>query len=125
GSLSNNIQGQAVELTIAGGATRSATTDDAGRAEFTGLTPGQQVQASTVVDGTRLESQSIAMPAQGGIRVMLFASSEPIEPIEPTEPIEPVPGSVVLGAESRFIVEQGDESLSVFYILEIVNTARA
>src|SRR5690606_28443167 len=81
--------------------------------------------ASTVVDGTRLESQLIAMPPTGGIRVMLFAPSEPIEPTEPIEPIEPVRGAVVLGAESRFIVEQGDESLSVFYILEIVNTARA
>src|SRR5688500_16405038 len=39
-----------------------------------------------------------------------------------TAPAEP--GIVVLGGESRFIVERGDESLNVFYVLEIVNTAR-
>jgi hypothetical protein len=37
----------------------------------------------------------------------------------------PVPGLVVLGGESRFIVERGDEALNVFYVLEIVNTAGA
>ena len=125
GSLGNNVEGQTVSLAVDGdGGEREATTDAAGRAEFTGLAPGQRVQASTVVDGTRLESQQITVPSQGGVRVMLFApaTSEPAEPAERTEPVR---GLVVLGGETRFIVEHGDEALNVFYILEIVNTARA
>ena len=122
GSLANNIEGQTVSLAVEGGRAREATTDAAGRAEFTGLTPGQQVQASTVVDGSRLESQQITMPPQGGIRVMLFA---PASGASPTSPADPVSGSVVLGGETRFIVEHGDEALNVFYILEIVNAGIA
>ena len=129
GSLGNNIEGQTVSLAIDGGAgAREATTDAAGRAEFTGLAPGQRVQASTVVDGARLESQQITMPSQGGIRVMLFAAASdasPDSPAAPASPAAPVRGLVVLGGETRFIVEHGDEALNVFYIIEIVNTARA
>ena len=41
GSMTDVIAGQSVELT--GGVSRSATTNDAGRAEFTGLAPGTRV----------------------------------------------------------------------------------
>ena len=139
GSLSNNLPGQRVELAVEGQRNpRVGTTDAAGRAEFTGLRPGQVVQAAAIVDGGRIESQRITIPPSGGIRVMLFAPagpgaaagpSSPASPASPALPALPalpaVTGIVVLGGETRFIVEQGDESLRVFYILEIVNTARA
>lgn len=122
GALSNNVEGQRVTLTVDGGPVREAVTDAAGRAEFAGLTPGARVEAATTLDGVELRSQTITMPPQTGIRVMLFGAGAPLEP---SEPLEPVRGTVVLGGQSRVIVELGDESLNVFYILEILNTARA
>ena len=35
-----------------------------------------------------------------------------------------MPGIVVLGEQTRFVIEIGDEALNVFNILQIVNTAR-
>ena len=43
----------------------------------------------------------------------LFADAAPAQP-----------GTVVLGDQSRFVIEFGDGSLSVFNILQILNTAR-
>ena len=127
GAVSNNIPNQKVALVV-GGARREGVTDATGRAAFAGLKPGDQVQASTSIDGGAIESQVITMPAQGGIRVMLVAP-DPAAAARDAEserlrsaPAEP--GIVVFGGESRFIVERGDESLNVFYVLEIVNTAR-
>jgi hypothetical protein len=136
GSVSNIVPNQKVELTVGSDRTSNrsllrgleAATDASGRAEFAGLKPGDQVQASTAVDGQRLESQVITMPAQGGIRVMLVAI-DPAAAARQSEDAQlrngpPVPGIVVFGGESRFIVERGDEALNVFYVLEIVNSAR-
>ena len=130
GTLSNNLPGQRVELSVEGQRNpRIGTTDASGRAEFTGLRPGQVVRAVAVVDAGRIESQQITIPSSGGIRVMLFAPGNELERSEPLNPRTSdraaERGIVVLGGETRFIVEQGDESLRVFYILEIVNTARA
>ena len=127
GSLANNIPNHTVSLTV-GGASREATTDDAGRAQFAGLKAGDQVKASTSVDGTVIESQVITMPATGGVRVMLFAA-DPGAATRETESARlregpAQPGMVVFGGQSRFIVERGDEALNVFYVLEIENTAR-
>src|SRR5688500_18727214 len=127
GAVSNNIPNQKVELTI-GGVTRESSTGASGRAEFPGLKPGDRVQAFATVDGTRLESQVITMPAQGGGRVMLVATDPGAAARQNedarlrTAPAEQ--GIVVFGGESRFIVERGDEALNVFYVLEIVNSAR-
>jgi hypothetical protein len=135
GVVTNNAAGQAVELT-AGGSTRTATTDATGRAEFAGLRPGYQVRAWTAEGGARIESQVITMPAQGGVRVLLVlpeggaeppdATAEPPDASpEPPDLRTAEPGVVVFGGESRFIVERGDESLNVFYVLEIVNSRGA
>ncbi|MDQ3068096.1 MAG: hypothetical protein M3R55_00015 [Acidobacteriota bacterium] len=127
GSIGNNLPGQRVALTV-GGAAREATTDEMGRATFPGLNAGDQVQASVSVDGKRIESQVITLPAQGGVRVMLFAADGATAAREAEDArLRDAPaerGLVVLGGESRFIVERGDESLNVFYVLEVVNTAR-
>lgn len=130
GAITNNVAGQKVELTV-GTSTREGTTGATGRAEFAGLRPGQQVKASTTFDGTRAESQVITMPSQGGVRVLLVvpatAGAEPpnAPTSEPPNPRTAEPGVVVFGGQSRFIVERGDESLNVFYVLDIVNTAQA
>jgi hypothetical protein len=127
GSVANNLPGQRVELVI-GADKRDGVTDESGRATFSNLGAGAQVQASVVVDGQRLESQLIALPAQGGIRVMLVAT-DPAAAAREAENARlreapATPGMVVLGGESRFIIERADEALNVFYIIEILNTAR-
>ena len=117
-----------VELT-AGSSPLSAKTNEAGRAEFTGLAPGTRVKASTVVNGERLESQEFAVPATGGIRVALVATDPEMqkraEQDRQLAQAPAQPGMVVLGERSRFVFEMGDEALNVFTLLEIVNSARA
>jgi len=122
GSLSNNITNFPVELHV-GTEVRTVRTDDAGRAEFTGLQPGVSAKAVAVVDGERLESQEFPVPARGGIRLMLVATdkSKPAA----AAPAAPVSGQVALGNQSRIVIEPGDEAVQVFYLLEIVNKAQA
>ena len=125
GTLSNLVVGQRVEL--AGDVSATATTNDAGRAEFTGLTPGARVTAIAVVDGERLESQAFTLPPQAGIRLMLVAT-DPAGATRAdegrTRADEPArTGIVILGEQTRFIVELGDEGLTVFNVCQFVNTA--
>src|SRR5215210_1974586 len=67
GSLTSPILNQVVQ--IRGGTTASKTTNDSGRAEFSGLAPGTRIKAFTEVVGERVESQEIQVPATGGVRV--------------------------------------------------------
>jgi hypothetical protein len=122
GALSNNIANHPIELHV-GDRVLTADTDEGGRAQFDRLPAGATLKAVAVVDGERLESQEFPAPARGGIRLMLVATdrSQRLE----TEPsAAPVPGQVSLGGESRIVVEPADESLRVYYLLEIVNAAR-
>ena len=119
GALTNPVTGGTVELTGAN-PSRSEKTDEAGRATFTGLTPGVRVKAVVVVDGERIESQEFEIAASGGTRVMLVASA-PAGQAQP--PAVAGAGSVTFGDQSRFVIESGDDALNVFYILQIVNTA--
>ena len=126
GALSNLVVDQAVELT--GDASASARTNDAGRAEFTGLVPGSKVKAVTIVDGERIESQEFTLPAQSGVRLMLVAT-DPAGAARAEEDRKLAAGPartgvVVLGDQSRYVIELGDDGLSVFNIFQIVNTAR-
>jgi hypothetical protein len=124
GSLANVVPGQDVELAV-GGSVRTAKTNEAGRAEFSGLATGSRVRAATVVDGERLQSQEFDVPASGGIRLMLVAASPGQPAAVPGTPTPPAtsaqPGTLVLGNQSRFVFEMGDEALTGFYILQIVN----
>jgi hypothetical protein len=113
GSFDNNVPGASVEFVV-DGETTTVVTDDEGRAELTGLRPGSSVRAWVVVDGERLETQPIVMGASG-VRVMLVA----------TDAASVVPGTVVLGPESRVIAEMQDDRLNIFYILDVVNAAAA
>lgn len=122
GQLSNNIQGHPVEM-HAGGKVVTVKTDENGRAQFSGVGAGTTVKAVAVVDGERLESQDFPWPGDGGIRVMLVATLKGGETPPPV--FQPVAGNVVLGDQTRVIIEPGDGSLQVYYILDIQNTARA
>lgn len=128
GALTNPLPGQTVELTGPGGVKKNAKTDEAGRATFTGLAPGTRAKAAVVVDGERVESQEFDVPAAGGIRIMLVATDAAIEKKAAEDrklaQAPPITGSVVLGEQSRFVLEVADDSLNVFNILQIVNTAK-
>jgi hypothetical protein len=127
GSLSNNLSGQTVELLV-DGSPRRERTGESGRAEFGGLRPGARVRAVAIVGEERLESQEFAVPSTGGIRVMLVAADPDAEKRQAEDrrlgagPAQP--GIVVLGEQTRFVFELGDETINVFNILQIVNTAR-
>src|SRR5215475_6431191 len=69
-SIGNNIVGQQVTLTV-NGETKKAVTDEQGRAEFRGLPAGTNARAEAVVNGERLQSDPIVIPAAGGLRVIL------------------------------------------------------
>lgn len=120
GQLSNNIQGHPVEMHAAG-KVLTVKTDENGRAQFSGVAAGTPVKAVATVDGERLESQEFPWPASGGIRLMLVAT--PAGGDAPPPVFQARPGNVVLGDQTRIIIEQSDDALQVYYILDIRNTA--
>jgi hypothetical protein len=128
GALSNPLPGQTVELSGAGAA-KNATTDDAGRATFSGLPPGARVRAAVIVDGERIQSQEFDVPAAGGVRLMLVATDAAIEKKAAEDRAlaqgAAVSGVVVLGEQSRFVLEVADDTLNVFSLMQIVNTAKS
>lgn len=126
--IGNNIPNHPVTVET-GQRTRTATTDGQGRAEFTGLTPGQTVRVQAEVDGETLQSQEFQVAATGGTRVALIAGIAAAAAREEAEAAEAAkqparPGVVVLGSQSRVIVEFQDDDLTVFYVLDVVNAAR-
>ena len=114
GSLSNNVPDQTVELRE-GDNVATAVTDAEGRAEFLTLNPGATVVAATELDGVRLASQPFPVPGQGGIRLMLVGA----DPLRADVPAEQ--GTVTFGADSRIVIELGEEVLNVYYLLDIMN----
>lgn len=125
GDLSNNIAGHPVELHI-GTRVQTVRTDEAGRAQFDRLPAGETLRATAVVDGEALESQEFPAPSQGGIRLMLVATDKEKERQRAAEAsAPPITGQVVIGGESRIVFEPAEESIAVYYILEIMNNARA
>jgi hypothetical protein len=125
GDLSNNIVNHPVELHT-GGKVIVVATDDGGRAQFSGLTPGAPLKAVAVVDGERLESQDFPAPAGGGIRMLLVATDKEKEARAAEAAKAPaVTGPVIIGGESRIVIEpDGEERARVYYLLDISNTAQ-
>lgn len=126
GALANNIIDHSVDLRV-NEEVRTAKTNENGRAQFTGVTSGMLVSVSATVDGEQLASQAFEMPAVGGVRVMLVATPSP-SPDAATSRGQGEgaatgrSGDLVLGGDSRFLVEIGAEQTIEFYsILEVVN----
>jgi hypothetical protein len=120
GALTNNIPNQAVELHVGSDVLRMKT-DAEGRAQFDKLAPGASLKAVAVVDGERLESQQFPAPAQGGIRLLLVATGDQAS----TAPAGPpaATGEVVIGGQTRIILQPGDETVALYYLLEILNNS--
>ncbi len=124
GDLSNNIPNFPVELHV-GSRVLTVKTDDTGRAQFNDLTAGVAVKALAVVDGERLESQEFPVPSKGGVRLMLVAIDKAKATSDKAAATAaPVPGQVELGGQSRIVIEPGDDAVQIYYLLEIVNSAR-
>ena len=126
-ALGNDAPGQQVRVTV-GGTSRTATTDQQGRAQFTGLPQGE-ARAEATVDGETLQSQPFAVPTSGGLRVILVAGIARAAERKKQEEAAanaapPIKGVVVLGGESRIVMEFAEDTLWTYYLLEIVNNAR-
>jgi hypothetical protein len=126
-AIGNDIAGQRVRLTV-GSTIRTATTDAQGRAEFTNLPPGE-ARAEAVVGTERLTSDPFRAPSSGGLRVILVAGLKDAAARAQREAAAaaaapPVPGVIVFGPNSRILMEFRDDTLQVFYVLDILNTAR-
>jgi hypothetical protein len=126
GGFDKNIVGQAVELAV-DGKKQVQKTDATGHVQVTGLKPGVHVKAVTTVDGERLESQDITIGSTG-LRVVLVATDpEAAKRAEEDKELAAGPavkGTVVLGPETRVIAEMTDDRLNIFYLIDILNTAR-
>ena len=126
GSLADVVGGIPVELSVAG-TPQVLRTDAQGRAEFKDVAPGKIVQVSAVLDGVRLAAEEFQMPSTGGVRLLLAgapgaasaggASGAPAATASP--------GTVVLGGDSRIVMQFEDDELEVFYLLDIVNGGSA
>jgi hypothetical protein len=128
-NIGNNVPEQIVTVRQ-GSVARSATTDDQGRAQFKDLPAGSNWRAETTVDGEALVSDPFEVPAAGGLRVILvagIAKAAERRQQEETKALEapPVKGSVVIGGDSRVLMQFRDDALTVYYVLEIVNNARS
>jgi hypothetical protein len=123
GSLSNNLTGHPVDLHV-GSKVITVKTDENGRAEFKDFitgTGGATVKATAEVDGEHLESQEFPAPTRGGIRLMLVAT-DPNKKGSAATPENAVSGAVVVGSQSRFVLQPREEGVDVFYLLDISNT---
>lgn len=120
------IAKQAVEFSV-DGKTSQAVTDEIGRAQVSGLKRGTRVRAVAVVDGERLESQD-AVVESSGLRILLVATDpDAVKRAAEDKALASaaaVKGIVVLGPESRIVAQVSDDRLHIYYILQIVNSAR-
>lgn len=128
-SVGNNLPGVEVELHGAGDVRRGTTAAD-GRAQFGAVPLGARVHATAVVDGERLESTTFDVPPAGGVRTILVAGLGLGVGGAPPAPSPPVPaasgsGRLSFGNNTRFAIEFQDDTIAVFYLLEIVNASGA
>lgn len=117
GSFANNLSGVDVTFDVDG--TRTVVqTDDGGRAQLTGVRMGATVIATATVGSEHLQTQPIIV-AGTGVRVVLAALASE------TGSASAGVGAVVLGPESRIIVEFAQERLDIYYVLQVVNGTSA
>jgi hypothetical protein len=101
---------------------QTAKTDDVGRVQFDKLPAGETLKASATVDGEHLESQEFPAPGKGGIRPLL-AATDNSKAGAGALAAPAVTGQVTLGGQSSNHFEPGDETVAVYYLLEIVNSS--
>jgi hypothetical protein len=128
-SIGNNLAAQEVRVT-SGSTKRTAKTDEQGRAEFSNLQLGVEARAEATVAGEQLVSDPFVPPSSGGLRVILVAGLKTAAARREKEAAEaaaapPVRGAVVFGPNSRVMMEFRDDRLQVFYVLDVLNNARA
>ena len=126
--MGNNVPNQEVTLATPDGNV-SGVTDAEGRAEFTSVTPGSKVTASTTIDGEVLRSQEFTVPTAGGVRVALVAGAAKAAEAEgaanAAAAAQPArPGAVVFGPDTRIVLEFQNDDPTFFYIFSVVNNAR-
>lgn len=124
-TLGNNQTGVTVTLT-GDGVSASAVTDAEGRAIFSGLPAGASIRATATTQGDAASSQPFAVPSQGGVRLILalgLGGGDGASAAPPAATAPAVPGRVVLGTQTRTIVEIMDAGLEVFHVFEIANIA--
>ena len=126
GGFTNNVPNQTVELHV-GADVLKTKTDAEGRAQFDKLKAGEMVKAVADVDGEHLESQQFPAPGQGGIRLVLLAGAGADQPGTAAAPPGPpaVTGPVAIAGQTRFILQPGEESVEVYYLLDILNNSSA
>ncbi len=127
-----------VEVELHGaGAVRHETTGADGHAVFSGVPTGARVQAVAVVDGERLQSIEFEVPVSGGIRTILAAgvgvgtmiggSAAPgaapgaANATTPPSAAPATAGSLAFAGDTRIAVEFQDDTLTVFYLLDLLN----
>ncbi len=138
GAITNNVVG--AEVRLEGGAhPLSVNTDGSGRAMFPNVTPGSTWKAVVTVDGERLESQPFVVPSTGGIRVILAAGVAGGKGATGAAGAgaagaaggggnasagapAAVAGDVLLGSQSRFVIELAEGSIEVYGLLNLGNT---
>jgi hypothetical protein len=126
GGFDKNVPDQPVVFTI-DGATRTVKTDAQGRAEVDKIKTGAAVTVSTSIDGATLMSQQVTIAATGNRFVLVAVDPDAAKRAEEDKRLAAGPavrGTVVFGPESRVVIEPGDETITVFYVLDIVNSAR-
>ena len=116
--LVNNVPNHPVDL-HQGDIVTTAITDANGRATFLTLNPGVEVYAVTELDGQRIQSQRFGVPGRGGVRLMLVGAADPTAPVQPVEQ-----GYVTFGSQSWIQVELGEETVEVYYLLDVLNMAQ-
>ena len=121
GSFANNVVGHPVELR-AGDTVSTVDTDAEGRATFASLSPGSRVTVATTLDGQTLESQPFATPGRGGVAVMLVGAAAGLGGDPIASPVAR-PGRVTLGQDSRIRIALGEETIEVYYLLDVLNVA--
>ena len=120
GQMTNNVPEHPVELSV-GGTVEVVETDADGRATFAALAPGATASAATDLDGVRLASQPFTVPERGGTRLLLVGGAA--GGADPGAAVEA--GDVTFGPDSRIAVELGEETVTVFYYLDVLNRGDA
>ncbi len=83
GDFSGNRPGVRVALETDGQPAKESTTGADGRAQFAHLPVGRSVRVWATVDGERLSSEAIVLPAESGVRVLLVAGDQFVDGTQP------------------------------------------